>query len=198
MSRKDAELHNFYMEIIKSLIATLDIKDHSICAHSNNVTKYSIAIAKEIGLTKADIRNIKLAAQLHDLGKIGISDSILYKKETLSENDWKQIKLHPTKSAEILKPLKYLHSVVEIVKQHHEKFNGKGGYPKGKKGNDILLGARILAVADAYDAMVNERPYRKAFTKEKAINELKRCSKIQFDPKIVKAFLQVIKKNRPI
>jgi putative two-component system response regulator len=188
---KTRKIQGLYMETVKSLARALDAKDHYTQSHSENVTKYSVAIAKEIGLAQEEVKNIEMAAQLHDLGKIGTSDYILHKKEKLSDEDWKEIKLHSRRSAEILEPLESLDGLVEMVKQHHEKIDGSG-YPDGISGKDIPIGAKILAVADAYDAMTSERPYRKAFPKEKAINELKKCTGTQFDNDIVDTFIRIL------
>lgn len=188
------ELQATYMNTIKALAKALDAKDQYTHSHSENVTKYAMLIAREMGLSEEDINNIKDACELHDIGKIGIDDYILNKAGKLTKEEWDQIKLHPQKGAEILKPLKFLNGIVDVVVQHHEKYNGSG-YPDGLKAEQIKLGARIIAVADAYDAMASERPYRKkAFSKEEAISEIKKHSGTQFDPKVVAAFLRVVDK----
>jgi putative two-component system response regulator len=192
---KTRKIESLYMETVKALAKALDAKDSYTRSHSDNVTKYSKAIAEEIGLSDEEIKDIQMAAQLHDLGKIGISDSILNKQEKLTEEEWEVIKHHSIRSAQILEPLESLDGVVDMVKEHHEKINGSG-YPDGKKGIQIRLGARILAVADAYDAMTSERPYRKAFPKEKAVSELKKCKGTHFDPDIVEAFLRVLDRQQ--
>ena len=188
---KTEKIQTLYMETVKSLAKALDAKDKYTHSHSNNVAKYSKAIADELGMDTEDVQKVESAAQLHDIGKIGIKDSILNKTERLSDSEWKEIQTHSKRSADILEPLEQLNGVVEMVRQHHERMDGTG-YPLGKKAEGIKLGARILAVADAYDAMVSERPYRKAFPKEKAIEELRKCSGTQFDAKVVDAFLKVL------
>ena len=151
----------------------------------------------KLGLSKLEILNIQQACQLHDLGKIGVHDYILTKLDKLTQEEWEEIKQHSLKSAEILRPLSFLGGVVTLVEQHHERYDGLG-YPYGLKGEEIKLGARIMAVADSFDAMVTNRPYRKAFPLEKAVGEIKKCSGSQFDPKVVEVFLRVLEKNPAI
>ena len=154
--------------------------------------RYAVAIAKELKLPARDIELIRQACELHDLGKIGVEDSILLKTSTLTPLEWEQIRKHPTIGAQILEPLTFLTSVVGFVRQHHEHYDGSG-YPEGRKGDDILLGARIIHVADAYEAMRSARSYRKiSLMKEAAVLEIKRNSGTQFDPKIVDVFLKVV------
>lgn len=162
-----------YMNSMRALALAIDEKDHYTRTHSENVTAYAVAIAREMNLSGNEVEEIGQASQLHDLGKIGVHDYILNKPGKLTEEEWEEIKLHSLKGAEILEPLDFLKGVIELVKQHHERYDGKG-YPNGQSGKNIRLGARIMAVADAYDAMISERPYRKALSKDEAINELKR------------------------
>lgn len=188
-------LKEIYLHTISALASALEAKDHYTHSHSENVTRYAIAIAEELELSDSQIEVVRQACQLHDLGKIGIHDYILSKKGSLSAEEWDEIKLHSLRGAQILQPIGFLHEVAKLVKQHHERFDGKG-YPQNLSGQQIQLGARIMTVADAFDAMVSERPYRKALSLPQAIAELKGNSGTQFDPGIVKVFLQIIK-NRP-
>jgi putative two-component system response regulator len=191
---KTGKIQNVYIETIKTLVRAIDAKDGYIHSHSENIIKYAVAIAKEMGLSRNQIWKIEQAAVLHDIGKIGIHDYVLGKTGKLSEKEWKEVKQHSLIGAGILEPLEFLDGVVPIVKHHHERFNGSG-YPGGLKGKDIDIGARILAVVDSYDNMISERPYRGKLSKEEAINELKNNSGTQFDPEIVEIFLRVIEKN---
>jgi HD-GYP domain-containing protein (c-di-GMP phosphodiesterase class II) len=151
-------------------------------------------IAREMQLSVKEIDEIRSACELHDLGKIGVHDYILAKSEKLTAEEWEEIKLHSLKSANILMPFNFLDGVVDLVRQHHERYDGTG-YPDGLKGEAIKLGARIMAVADAFDAMVSKRPYREQpFTKQEAIEEIKKNSETQFDPEVVKAFLRIVDK----
>jgi putative nucleotidyltransferase with HDIG domain len=151
-----------------------------------------VAIAQEMGLSLKDIEIIREACELHDLGKIGIGDNILGKPSGLNTKEWEQIKQHPSVGAQILEPLTFLNEVIDLVRQHHERYDGSG-YPEGRKSDDILLGARIIHLADAYEAMVTPRSYRRIpLTREQAIAEIKQKSGTQFDPKVVEAFLRVV------
>jgi len=138
--------------------------------------------------------DLKDACQLHDLGKIGVHDSILSKPGALTQEEFTEIRLHSQKGAQILEPLRFLDNVIAIVKHHHERWDGKG-YPAGIKGEDIPLGSRILAVADSYDAMVSARPYRRVgLSKKEAIDEIAKNRDTQFDPKVVAAFMKIVDK----
>jgi putative nucleotidyltransferase with HDIG domain len=188
------ELTALYMSTIRSLANAIDAKDHYTNKHSEHVAELAVAIANEMGLTIPELLKIQQASQIHDLGKIGIHDFIINKTGKLSDQEMEEIKSHPLKGAQILEPIGFLSDIVELIKQHHERFDGSG-YPYGLKGEKICLEARIIAVADAYDAMISDRPYRKALTKEQAITELNKYSNIQFDKRVVAAFLKVLEKG---
>jgi len=191
LSRLYEDLRSTYMRTIRVLAQAIDARDHYTHSHSENVARYAVVIANELKLSAKDIELIRQACELHDLGKIGIEDSILLKTSALTVLEWEQIKKHPAIGAKILEPLTFLNGVVDLVRQHHEHYDGTG-YPEGRKGDDILLGARIIHVADAYEAMRSARSYRqKPLLKEEAILEIRRNSGIQFDPKIVDVFLKV-------
>ncbi len=184
-------LKDVYLHTISALASALEAKDHYTHSHSENVTKYAVAIAKELGLPASQVETIQQACQLHDLGKIGIHDYILRKTGKLSPEEWDEIKMHSLRGAQILQPIGFLKEVAELVRQHHERFDGKG-YPYNLRGQDIQLGARIMTVADSFDAMISERPYRKALSLLQAKAELKTNSGTQFDPGIVKIFLKLL------
>ncbi len=188
-------LSDLYMRTIMTLAATIDARDHYTRRHSVMVAKYAVAIAEAMKLPPERVEIIRQAANLHDIGKIGVHDFILLKPGKLTDEEWKEIKLHSVKGAEILEPLVvFLNGVIDMVKQHHERYDGKG-YPGQYRDGEIDIGARIMAVADAFDAMLSERPYRKAYSKKKAVEELRENSGTQFDPKIVEAFLEVLSKE---
>lgn len=194
LSRLYEDLRSTYMRTIKVLAQAIDARDHYTHSHSENVAKYAVAIAEELRLSVKEIVFIREACELHDLGKIGVTDSILGKSSSLDEQEWIQIRRHPLIGAQILEPLTFLGTVVDLIKQHHENFDGSG-YPERKKGEDILLGARIIRVADAYESMRSERSYRKIpLSKEEALLELKKNKGTQFDPKVVEAFLKIVDK----
>jgi len=194
LTRLYEDLRSTYMRTIKVLAQAIDARDHYTHSHSENVAKYAMTIAEEMGLSAREIETIGEACELHDLGKIGIGDNILSKPSSLNEKEWEQIKRHPVIGAKILEPLTFLHDVVELIRQHHEHYDGSG-YPDGRRGEDILLGARIIHLADAYESMRSARSYRKTpLTKAEAIAEIQRNSGNQFDPKGVATFLKIVDK----
>ncbi len=184
-------LEDTYIYTISALLAAIDAKDHYTAAHSQHVTKYALAIAREMGWDDNKIAELRQACLLHDIGKIGISDHILVKKGKLTNEEWEEMKTHSVKGAEILEPLPFLNEIIDYVKLHHERFDGRG-YPYGYKENNIPVGARIITVADSFDAMVTERPYRYALPFHIAVSELISCSGTQFDPDVVQAFLKIL------
>ena len=188
------DLRSTYMRTIKALAHAIEARDSYTHSHSGNVAKYAVTIAQQMKLSAKEVETMRLACELHDLGKIGIVDSILTKPSSLSEDEWRQIKFHPQIAVQILEPLTFLNEVIPLIKQHHEHFDGSG-YPEGRKGEDILLGSRIIHLADAYEAMRSARAYRKIpLSKEEAVAEIKKNSGKQFDPKVVEAFLKVLDK----
>ena len=189
-----SELEESYLASIKVLANVLDAKDPYTHGHSERVMEYSVAIAYKLGLNEKDIKNIEFGALLHDIGKVGVDLSILNKPGRLTEEEFEIIKTHPEQGYEIIAPVKFLQDKFSAIKYHHEKWDGSG-YPDGLKGEDIPFDARIVAVADTFDAMTSTRSYRKALDKEIAVEEIKRCSGTQFDPRIVDAFLKVVNKE---
>jgi putative nucleotidyltransferase with HDIG domain len=194
LTRLYEDLRNTYMRTIKSLAQAIDARDHYTHSHSENVARIAVAIAEQMQLSREDIEKIREACELHDLGKIGVEDNILSKPAGLTEEEWARIKCHPKTAAQILEPLTFLNGVIELVRQHHENFDGSG-YPDGRQGEDILLGARIIHIADAYEAMRSSRSYRKVpLSKEEALREIKKETGTKFDPQVVEAFLKVVDK----
>ncbi len=184
-------LRNSYLEILKVLVATLDARDVETEGHSERVVELSLKIAEKMGITDRDfLRDLRLGALLHDIGKIGIPDRILRKEDKLTPQEWEIMKEHVLIGYKIVSTVDFLKGASEIVLYHHERWDGKG-YPHGLKGDEIPLGARIFAVADAFDAMIQDRVYRKAISPEKAREEIRRNSGAQFDPKVVEAFLSI-------
>jgi len=179
------------LSIIYALAATVDAKDHYTYGHSRKVSEYSVAMAEALGLPQDRIATIRAASLLHDIGKVGIPDSILSKQGPLTDEEWEPVKVHPKLGVEILRHIIDLVNCLPAILHHHERYDGKG-YPSGLKGENIPLEGRILAVADAYDAMTSPRPYREQLSPQQAINELKRCAGTQFDPELVEVFCRII------
>ncbi len=189
-SKLISDLEESSMATIKSLSNVIDAKSKWTSGHSEGVARYAIAIGRFMGLNDKEIKELEVASLLHDIGKIGTYADIIDKRERLTEEEWLLIKQHPTKGEEIIAPIKQLKNITPIIRHHHEFYDGTG-YPVGLKGDQIPLLARILSVADAVDAMISDRPYRKGMSKDEVIAELNRCSGTQFDPEIVKAFLSI-------
>ena len=188
------KLQEAEIDTIAVLILTEEAKDPYVRGHTKRVSQYALAIAKAMGLPEEDQKIIERAGILHDLGKIGIVDSILNKPGKLDDEEWKVMKGHPQRGLDILKPLRFLPAEKEIVLHHHERYAG-GGYPEGIKGEEISMGARIMAVADTFDAMNSARPYRKPLSKDIILAELEKVSGTQLDPTAVKVFLELLQKN---
>lgn len=182
-------------ESIFAFAKTIELKDQFTGEHVEKTVFYATEIARQLRLEKTEILLIQQAAMLHDLGKIGISEKILLKRGKLTEVEFEQIKKHPKIGADILRPIQLLHGLIPLILYHHERWDGKG-YPYGLKGNEIPLGARIIAIADVYHALVSDRPYRKALSEGKAITLIKENSGTQFDPEITEIFLKIVQKDK--
>ena len=185
-----ADFEELFLGTIKVLSNTLDAKSRWTAGHSDSVTKYAVAIGREIGFDEKSLKELEIAAHLHDIGKIETYVDILDKKEKLTDEELELIRRHPVKGAEILSPIKQLRNIIPAVKYHHEHYDGTG-YPEGLKGESIPLYARVLTVADSVDAMSSSRPYRNGLPKKEIIAELTRNAGKQFDPEIVNVFLRI-------
>ena len=183
-------LEVLFFSTIKSMVEAIDAKDPSTRGHSERVRRYSALMAQKMGMPASDQKMLELAALLHDLGKIGLPDSILNNvKSRLTDEQWQQVKQHPEIGVSILTHVAQLKKILPAIGQHHERYDGSG-YPSGIKGQDISLFARIIAVADAYDAMTTQRTYRPTFDSRQALAELRDNSGNQFDPMAVELFMQ--------
>lgn len=182
------------IEAIFAFAKAIELKDHYTGEHVERTVEYSIGIAKALGLPKEETEYIRQASILHDLGKIGISEKILKKRSKLSPKEILEIRKHPQIAADILRPIHFLHSIIPLILYHHARWDGRG-YPHGLKGDEIPVGARIVAIADVYQALISDRPYRKAFSKYQAIKIIKRGSGTQFDPNIVNVFINILKRE---
>jgi len=181
-------------DTIRTLVSTIEAKDPYTRGHCERVTAYAMKIADTMNLNRKFKETLRNAAYIHDIGKLDVSDEILNKPGKLTEEEWDIVKRHPKDGVEILYPLDFLNKEKRIILHHHEYYNGNG-YPDGIKGEDIPLGARILCVADSFDAMNSIRAYRAALTKDEIVKELENCKGAQFDPDIVDALLEIIKKD---
>lgn len=191
-SRMYENLQDAFVGTIRSLAETIDAKDTYTRGHSERVSLYAEAIARGLGLKGSELQTIRYAGYLHDVGKIGIPDAILSKPGKLTMDEFNIIKKHPVLSEKILTPVNFPFPVQSIVRHHHERYDGKG-YPDGLGGEENPLGARILFVADAYEAMTSDRPYRKALSTQMALDELERNTGTQFDPRVVEVFARIIR-----
>ncbi len=185
-----AQLERSYDFTLEALGSALDLKDSGTEGHSRRVTAFSIAMAQKMGLDQNQIKTVARGAYLHDIGKIGIPDSILHKAGPLNEEERALMKTHCQRGHDILRRITFLQEAAEIVLSHQEHYDGSG-YPRGLKGGEIHLGARIFAVADALDAMISDRPYRAALPIDYALNEIRTMSGTQFDPAVVEATLSL-------
>jgi HD-GYP domain-containing protein (c-di-GMP phosphodiesterase class II) len=188
-------LKDTFITTVHTLAETIEKRDPYTGGHTKRVMNYSVSIGKVLGLSELEIERLELAAILHDIGKIGIKDCVLLKKRKLTVDEFEDIKLHPIYAEEILNHIKHLRGIIPGVKHHHERYDGSG-YPEKLKGDSIDIIARIISVADAFDAMTTDRPYRKKLELEKAFDELKDNSGTQFDPNVVKAFFKAYKDNQ--
>lgn len=179
------------LDVVTSLASAIDAKDTYTKGHSTGVARYSEALARAVGLEEKEIERIKLGAVLHDVGKIGIPENILRKPAPLSDDEWQIMKQHPTIGVDkVIKPNRQLQDLIPMVKYHHERYDGKG-YPEGLKAEEIPLAARIVSVADAYHALVSDRPYRKGMSIEKACNILKEGAGTQWDKELIRTFISI-------
>ena len=188
-------LEEIYIEVITALASAIDARDSYTHGHSHRVTEYAVVIAEALDLSPAEVDIIRNASILHDVGKIGIKEDILKKPGRLTEDERKEMEYHPFIGTKILQSVKLLEPVLPLVYHHHEWVDGSG-YPDGLKGEDIPLGARIIAVADAFESMTSDRPYRKALPLDEAFAELRHCSGKQFDSEIVQVFMKLAQEGK--
>lgn len=186
------QLQTTYVSTLKTMVSIIEAKDSYTKGHTERVTSYALAIAGRLGLNEKETRAITFGALLHDIGKLGVMDNIIHKSGKLSDDEWDLLKSHPVISAEIVDKMEFLTGVSEIVKHHHENWDGRG-YPDGLLGDGIPLGARIVTVADAFDAMTTDRSYRRALSTEQAIERLEAGAGTQFDPRVIRVFVRYIR-----
>ena len=188
------ENHQLFINSIRMLAAAIDAKDPYTRGHSERVARYSIAIGKNLHLPEKEMRNLRISSLLHDVGKIGIDDRILRKPGALSEDEFEVMKQHPVKGAAIMSGVGQLTDCIAGMKYHHEKWSG-GGYPDGLEGEAIPMQARIVAIADTFDAMTTNRPYQKAMEISYVVDKIKSFAGTRFDPKVIDAFVTAVKRG---
>jgi HD-GYP domain-containing protein (c-di-GMP phosphodiesterase class II) len=177
------------------LKAALAVKDYVAQGHTERVKKLACMLGEAVGLTRSDLDTLRLLADIHDVGKLGVPEHILFKPSPLTREEWEEVRRHPEVGYRLALSSPELAPVAELIRQHHERWDGKG-YPRGLRGEEIHVLSRILAIADAYDAMTSERPYRPALSREEALEELKRCAGTQFDPHLVEVFVKLLDEKR--
>jgi putative two-component system response regulator len=187
----NAQLLNAYEATIESLSHALDLRDRETEGHSRRVTELTLKLAQALNMNDEDLTHIRRGALLHDMGKIGIPDSILHKPDTLTTEEWSIMRKHPQFAYDMLSPIEYLHPALDIPYSHHEKWDGSG-YPRGLRGEEIPMVARLFAIADVWDAVTSDRPYRAAWTEEQALAYIREQSGKHFDPQVVALFFKVV------
>jgi putative nucleotidyltransferase with HDIG domain len=171
-------------------VTALDAREHETSDHSQRVVEYTLAIARRLSIKGAELEEIGRGALLHDIGKIGVPDAVLLKPGKLTPEEWVEMRKHPEIGFNMIEPIPFLRIPAQIVLSHQERYDGQG-YPRNLRKDEIHIGARIFAVADTLDAMTSDRPYRKGTSFANAIAEIARCAGTQFDPEVVKAFLDI-------
>ena len=191
----NAQLLSAYEATIESLSHALDLRDRETEGHSRRVTELTVRLAQALNLSEQEIMHMRRGALLHDVGKIGIPDSILHKPDTLTEEEWAIMRKHPQFAYDMLSPIEYLRPALDIPYSHHEKWDGSG-YPRGLKGEEIPMVARLFAIADVWDAVTSDRPYRGAWTEEEAFAYIREQAGQHFDPQVVNLFFEEIEEFR--
>jgi ribonuclease P protein subunit RPR2 len=186
-----AEVQMAYLATVKVLAAAIETRDAYTGGHVERVAEYSVAIGRELGWDEDQLMTLELGALLHDVGKIGVDDGVLRKPAKLEPDEWEHMQRHPELGAHMLRDVPFLQDSLSCVLYHHERYDGRG-YPYRLTGDEIPLEARIVSVADTYDAMTSDRPYRKGLPASAALDEIARCAGSQFDPLVVNAFLRVV------
>lgn len=183
------------IEAIFAFAKTIKLKDHYTGEHVEKTSFYATEIARALSLSREEIEHVRQASILHDLGKIGVSEKILLKREQLTKEELAEVKKHPQIGVDIIRPIQFLHAIIPLILYHHERWDGKG-YPNSLRGEEIPVGARILAIADVYQALISNRPYRQAYSREEAIKIIKEGSGSQFDPAIINIFLEILRQEQ--
>jgi putative nucleotidyltransferase with HDIG domain len=197
LQKKALQLEEAYVGMVRVIAASLDARDPYTMGHSTRVARMSCALGRRLGMGEEELSSLERAAIFHDLGKIQTPDDVLLKGERLSRAEEEQMKSHPVDGTEILRMAPFLHRYIPVVRAHHEWYNGDG-YPDGIRGDEIPLHAQLIALADAFDAMTTDRPYREALSTEEAIDEILRFRGTQFSPELADAFAKMVREMPPM
>ncbi|MBC7238537.1 MAG: diguanylate cyclase, partial [Chloroflexi bacterium] len=189
---RGAEPHRATVRVLKAALAERDFVAEG---HTERVKKLACMLGEAVGLSRSDLDTLRLLADMHDVGKLGVPERILFKPSRLTEEEREEVKRHPEAGYRIALSLPELVPLAELIRQHHERWDGQG-YPRGLRGEEIHILSRILAIADAYDAMTSDRPYRRALSPKEALEELRRCAGTQFDPQLVEVFVRLLSEKR--
>ncbi|MDO9545871.1 MAG: HD domain-containing phosphohydrolase, partial [Pelolinea sp.] len=191
LEKSNLDLANAYKTTLEGWARTLELRDRETEGHSQRVMDLTLRLSRKLGLTEDEITHIQRGAILHDIGKMGVPDNILLKAGPLTDEEWEVMRMHPEFAYDMLYKIPFLQKAAEIPYCHHEKWDGSG-YPRGLRGEEIPIAARIFAIVDVWDALRSDRPYRKAWTDEAAFDEIKRGKGTHFDPVVLQAFIDVI------
>jgi HD-GYP domain-containing protein (c-di-GMP phosphodiesterase class II) len=191
LQRSNSDLTQAYDTTLEGWSTALDLRDRETEGHTKRVTEMTVRLAERMGVSPQELIQIRRGALLHDIGKMGVPDRILLKPDKLTDEEWVIMRMHPTYAFQMLKPIAYLQLALDIPYCHHEKWDGSG-YPRGLKGDEIPLGARIFCIVDVYDALTSNRPYRAAWPKDRALDHIRGLSGTHFEPRVVEAFLKLV------
>ena len=197
LQRSNTEITSAYDATIEGWSRALDMRDHDTEGHTQRVTEMALRLARRIEIPQKELIHIRRGATLHDIGKMGIPDRILHKPGPLTAEEWLTMRQHPQFACALLTPIDYLRPAKDIPCYHHERWNGSG-YPAGLKGDEIPLSARLFSIVDVYDALTSDRPYRSAWSRQAALNYIRKEAGILFDPKITSTFLQLVEEKEPV
>jgi HD-GYP domain-containing protein (c-di-GMP phosphodiesterase class II) len=195
LQQSNTELSLAYDATIAGWSRAMDMRDRETEGHTQRVTDLTLKLGRAMNIRESELRHIRHGALLHDIGKMGIPDSILLKEDTLTDEEWERMSQHPGFAYEMLSSIRYLQPALDIPYCHHEKWDGTG-YPRGLRGSEIPIAARIFAVADVWDAITSDRPYRKAWSKEEALEHIREQSGKYFDPQVVEEFFRLISEDQ--
>jgi putative nucleotidyltransferase with HDIG domain len=195
LQRSAFEIQRLSDGLLDTLAEVVDLRDPYVLGHSKQVARYAVLMAKKLGLHPNQVELVRKAGLLHDIGKLGVSEAILLKPDRLTPSEHNLVKQHSLLGAELLENSRSLNELIPIIRHHHEYYDGRG-YPDGFRGTEIPIEARILAVADAVEAMASDRPYRRGMTAQEILDELNKFAGTQFDPRVVKAFVQIARSEK--